>query len=298
MIRPVRFSFNEQTAESNAFQSRTRDTDVQQDALKEFDRFVSTLTENGVDVTVVEDTPDPHTPDAVFPNNWISFHHDGSVFLYPMQAENRRLERRTDVLEVLKEKFEITRINDLSTFENEGKFLEGTGSMVLDRENKIAYACLSPRTDLDVLSSFCLQSGYRPVYFHSEDGNGQEIYHTNVMMCVGTRFVVICLDTIRDQEERDMVVQTIVSSGKVIIEITMEQMGQFAGNMLQVRNRAGEDLLIMSERAYRSLDPEQTARLEKYCRLVWSPLTWIENTGGGSARCMMAEIHLPEADRN
>ncbi len=293
MIRPVKFSFNEQTAGSNAFQLRTRETEVQQDAVKEFDQFVGVLRENGVDVTVVEDTPTPHTPDAIFPNNWISFHQDGSVFLYPMQADNRRMERRMDLLERIKEKFQITHINDLSIFEREEKFLEGTGSMVLDRESRIAYACLSPRTDLDVLSSFCLQSGFRPVYFHSLDQYGQEIYHTNVMMCVGTQFVVICLETIRDQKERELVVQTIISSGKVIVEISEEQMGQFAGNMLQVKSQSGEDLLVMSERAFRALTGDQKERLEKYCRLVYSPLTVIENNGGGSARCMMAEIHLP-----
>ncbi|HEY0896479.1 MAG TPA: arginine deiminase-related protein, partial [Sphingobacteriaceae bacterium] len=203
-------------------------------------------------------------------------------------------ERRMDLLEKIKEKFQITRINDLSIFEKEEKFLEGTGSMVLDRESRIAYACLSPRTDLDVLSSFCLQSGFKPVYFHSLDKHGQEIYHTNVMMCVGTRFVVICLETIRDQKERELVVHSIISSGKVIVEISEEQMGQFAGNMLQVRNGSGDDLLVMSERAFQALTEDQIGRLEKYCRLVHSPLTVIENNGGGSARCMMAEIHLPE----
>jgi hypothetical protein len=293
MIRPVKFGFNEQTAESNAFQLRTREDDVHQDALKEFDQFVAVLQENGVNVTVFDDTLTPHTPDSVFPNNWISFHDDGSVFLYPMQAENRRMERRLDLMDELKQKFEIRQINDLSSFENEEKFLEGTGSMVLDRENKIAYACLSPRTDLDVLSSFCLQSGYRPVSFHSVDRHGKEIYHTNVMMCVGSQFVVICLETISDQAEKNQVVQTIISTGKAIIEISIEQMEQFAGNMLQVRNRMGEELTVMSERAYQALTPDQIARLEKYCRLVHSPLTVIENNGGGSARCMMAEIHLP-----
>jgi hypothetical protein len=293
MIRPVKFGFNEQTAESNAFQLRTREDDVHQEALKEFDQFVAVLQENGVNVTVFDDTLTPHTPDSVFPNNWISFHDDGSVFLYPMQAENRRMERRLELMDELKQKFEIRQINDLSSFENEEKFLEGTGSMVLDRENKIAYACLSPRTDLDVLSSFCLQSGYRPVSFHSVDRHGKEIYHTNVMMCVGSQFVVICLETISDQAEKNQVVQTIISTGKAIIEISIEQMEQFAGNMLQVRNRMGEELTVMSERAYQALTPDQIARLEKYCRLVHSPLTVIENNGGGSARCMMAEIHLP-----
>jgi len=297
MIRPVKFSFNEQTAESNAFQTRSEEADVHQNALQEFDQFVALLQQNGVDVTVVDDTLTPHTPDSIFPNNWVSFHDDGSVFLYPMQAENRRMERRMDLLEGLKEKFQITAINDLSSFENQEKFLEGTGSMVLDRENKIAYACLSPRTDIDALSSFCLQSGYRPVYFHSVDRHGQEIYHTNVMMCVGSQFVVICLETVQEQDEKDHLVQAIVSTGKAIIEITLDQMEQFAGNMLQVRNEKAEELLVMSERAFQALTPDQIERLEKYCRLIHSPLTTIENNGGGSARCMMAEIHLPQAVR-
>lgn len=291
----MKFSFNEQTAESNAFQLRTQAADVHQLALQEFDQFVAVLRENGVDVTVIDDTITPHTPDSIFPNNWVSFHNDGSVFLYPMQAENRRLERRLDLLESLKGKFNISQINDLSFFENEEKFLEGTGSMVLDRENKIAYACLSPRTNLDALSSFCLQSGYRPVHFHALDRHGKAIYHTNVMMCVGTQFVVICLETVTDEAERAEVTQSIVSSGKSIIEISMAQMEQFAGNMLQVRNNQGEELLVMSARAFQALTDEQTSRLSKFCRLVHSPLTTIENNGGGSARCMMAEIHLPEA---
>lgn len=295
MIRPVNFGFNEQTAESNAFQSRSAEADVQNNALKEFDAFVALLRENGVDVTVIEDTPAPHTPDSIFPNNWISFHDDGNIFLYPMQAENRRLERRTDLIDQIRSRFKVNDINNLSHYEAENKFLEGTGSMVLDRDNKIAYACLSPRTNLDVLSSFCLQTGYRPVYFHSTDKNGKEIYHTNVMMCVGSKFVVICLETITDETERDQVTNAIALTGKEMVEISFEQMNRFAGNMLQVKNDK-EELLVMSEQAYRALLPEQVQKLEKYCRILHSSLNTIESNGGGSARCMMAEIHLPKSN--
>lgn len=295
MIRPVNFGFNEQTAESNAFQTPSEQHGVHENALKEFDQFVAVLRENGVDVTVIDDTPSPYTPDSIFPNNWISFHDDGTIFLYPMQAENRRLERRTDLIDEIRRKFEVKQINNLSSFERDEKFLEGTGSMVLDREHKIAYACLSPRTDLDVLSSFCLQTGYKPVYFHAVDKNGKEIYHTNVMMCVGSKFVVVCLETIVDEAEREQIVETIQNTGKEVVEISIEQMHRFAGNMLQVKNER-EELLVMSEQAYLALSAEQKAKLEKYCRILHSSLDTIETNGGGSARCMMAEIHLPKSN--
>src|ERR1700761_7095115 len=196
MIRPVSFGFNEQTAGSNAFQNRDGANDAQNHALKEFDGFVQVLRDNGVDVTVIDDTKEPNTPDSIFPNNWVSFHADGNIFLYPMQAENRRLERREDIISQLEDKFKVHRIEDLSTFELQKKFLEGTGSMVLDRENKIAYACLSPRTDKEVLALFCKETGYQAITFDAFDEHGKAIYHTNVVMGIGTKFVVICLDSI------------------------------------------------------------------------------------------------------
>jgi hypothetical protein len=294
MIRPVSFGFNEQTANSNAFQQRSiEQINVQQKALAEFDAFVDKLRANGIDVIVIDDTPQPHTPDSIFPNNWVSFHEDGKVFLYPMQAKNRRLERRADVIDLLKQQFNISEVDDLSHFEHQSRFLEGTGSMVLDRQNKIAYACLSPRTDIEVMNAFCEKSGYSPVYFHAVDGNGTAIYHTNVLMCVGDKFVVICLDTVRDKQEKAALTDMFKQTGKELIEITLSQMNAFAGNMLELVNDKGEHLLVMSARAFQSLTPAQVNALERYCRVVYSDLTVIENNGGGSARCMMAEVCLP-----
>lgn len=293
MIRPVGFGYNAETAVNNAFQVKSDDSNVQQKAQEEFDRFVTVLQNNGVDVTVVDDTPVPHTPDSIFPNNWVSFHHDGTLLLYPMYAVNRRAERKEHVLKRVEEKFSIKRKIDLSNYEDKNVFLEGTGSMVLDRDNKIAYACLSPRTDEKVLNDFCTRMNYKPVVFDATDGNGQAIYHTNVLMCVADKFVVICLESIADPVQNKFVSETIIASGKKIIPITLHQMNQFAGNMLQVENKDGEKLLVMSSQAYESLTTEQLQELNRYNRIVHSPLTTIETNGGGSARCMMAEVHLP-----
>lgn len=290
MIRPVNFGFNQQTAASNAFQKNGEQTNVQQKALQEFDVFVQILRQNGVQVTVIDDTPELHTPDSIFPNNWISFHENGSVVLYPMQAENRRLERK--VFGLIKEAFDINQVFDLTYFEQQNQFLEGTGSMVLDRENKLAYACLSPRTSEVVLNEFCRISGYRPILFHAEQA-GKAIYHTNVLMALGDQFAVICLDSISNETEKSMVKTALQQSGKEIIEISFEQMNAFAGNMLQLKNNLEESLLILSETAFLSLKDAQTTVLEKYCRLIYSSLNTIETNGGGSARCMMAEVFLP-----
>jgi hypothetical protein len=295
MIRPVAFGLNIQTADSNAFQNKSASQEeVQEKALVEFDDFVAKLRANEIDVTVIEDTPNPHTPDSIFPNNWISFHEDGSIYLYPMQAENRRLERREDLIDILSKSFSITEINDLSFTEEKGEYLEGTGSLVLDRENKLAYACLSIRTQEKVLEIFCKESGYKAVTFNAVDQNGMAIYHTNVMMCVGDAFVVICLDSIPDDPEQTKVVKAIEDSRKEIIEISLEQMNHFAGNMLQVKNKEGKSFLIMSTRAHQALNQRQLDKIGKYATILSSSLTTIENNGGGSARCMMAEIHLPE----
>ncbi|WP_299290767.1 citrulline utilization hydrolase CtlX [uncultured Mucilaginibacter sp.] len=291
MVRPVNFAFNEQTAASNAFQKPGRQTEVQQKALQEFDAFVEILRQNGVGVTVLNDTPDPHTPDSIFPNNWVSFHEDGSVFLYPMQAENRRLERK--VFYAIKEAFEAKQVYDLSYFEQQNRFLEGTGSLVLDRENKLAYACISPRTDVDVINEFCKISGYQAVLFHAEDELGKAIYHTNVLMCIGGRFAVICLDSIVNGTEKTSVKEALQQLGKEVVEISFAQMNAFAGNMLQLQSKSGESLLVMSETAFLALTKAQIETLERYCKLVHSPLNTIETNGGGSARCMMAEVFLP-----
>lgn len=296
MIRPVNFGFNEQTAGSNAFQNRdAAQQQVQDKALKEFDGFVNILRDNGVEVIVIDDTMEPHTPDSIFPNNWVSLHSDGTIFLYPMMAENRRLERREDIISQLEDEFKVKHIIDLSRFEHEHKFLEGTGSMVLDRENKIAYACLSPRTDKEVLELFCKESGYKPVLFHAIDENGMDIYHTNVLMCIGSKFAVICLDSIKDEYEKNSVTSILKLTHKDIIAISFAQMNQFAGNMLEVKNKAGDSLLVMSKNAYQSLTASQKTCLEKYCRIVYADINTIESNGGGSARCMMAEVHLPRA---
>ncbi|POY37423.1 amidinotransferase [Solitalea longa] len=294
MIRPVRFGFNAETAVNNAFQNpNAQAEDTQEKALREFDNFVDVLTENGVDVTVVEDTDTPHTPDSIFPNNWISFHNDGTICLYPMQAENRRLERRTDIPELLKVKgFEVRRTIDFSHYESDQLFLEGTGSMVLDRVDKVAYACLSPRTEISVLEDFCKQLGYEYVAFDAIDKSGKAIYHTNVMMCIGTGYAVVCLNSIPDDDEREMVANSLNASGKEIIEITLEQMNEFAGNMLELKNEAGESLLVMSEQAYKSLAASQIEKLSRYSKIVYAPIDTIEANGGGSARCMIAEVHL------
>ena len=294
MIRPVSFSFNAQTAVNNAFQSNSNAEDAQQRALDEFDQFVNLLRKNGVDVIVVDDTREPHTPDSIFPNNWVSFHRDGTLLLYPMYAENRRAERKPHVLEKISSQFRIERKIDLSNYEKEGLFLEGTGSMVLDRDNRIAYACLSPRTNVQVLNDFCRHMNYRQVLFDAVDETGKPIYHTNVMMCVADQYVVICLDSIRNKEQRAATEKAILGAGKKLIPISYSQMNHFAGNMLQVENNEGEKLLIMSSQAFDSLTSHQVQLLTGYNRIIYSGLTTIETNGGGSARCMMAEVHLPE----
>jgi hypothetical protein len=291
MIRPVNFSFNPETAVNNAFQSAAT-TDAQQQGQREFDEFVRILRDNDVNVTVIEDTPEPFTPDSIFPNNWISFHEQGLICLYPMYAPNRRLERKRAVLQQLGRHFHIDQTLDFSNFEQEERYLEGTGSMVLDRDFKIAYACLSPRTDKTVLLIFCADTGYTPEIFTAVDDNGQAIYHTNVMMCVADTYVVACLDSLPNPDEREHFIHTVQSTGKTLIPITLPQMNSFAGNMLQVHNRNGERLLIMSSQAFYSLTPDQIQQLAGFNRILHSPLHNIETNGGGSARCMMAEIHL------
>ncbi len=293
MVRPASFGFNDQTADSNAFQQRTDLPEVTQQALKEFDGFVKLLRSHEVNVTVVNDTVEPHKPDAIFPNNWVSFHSDGDVIMYPMQAQNRRWERNEAAIRSLEGQFKVDHIIDLSRFELEEKFLEGTGSMVLDRENRIAYACLSPRTHADVLNEFCSYMGYQPVPFHSLDTKGKAIYHTNVMMCLGSRYAVICLESIADDQERRQVIESLQKTGKEIIDITYEQMDHFAGNMLEVHNNAGKSLLVMSASAKASLTEQQLNTLQSYSEIISPDISTIETIGGGSARCMIAEIHLP-----
>ncbi len=294
MIRPVAFGLNLQTAGSNAFQNKNApQNQVQQKALIEFDDFVTKLQKANIDVTVIQDTLKPHTPDSIFPNNWVSFHSDGSVFLYPMQAENRRLERRDDILDQLSKRFTISQINDLSSFENQNQFLEGTGSMVFDRENLIAYACLSSRTNPKVLEIFCTESGYRAITFSTFDANKLPIYHTNVLMCVAKKFVVICLDAIISESEKNNLVASFKATNKEIIEISLTQMNHFAGNMLEVINRDEESYLILSTVAFNSLSDGQKTKIKTYTQFLHTSLQTIEENGGGSARCMLAEVCLP-----
>ena len=293
MIKPVAFDFNAETSVNNAFQQQGSNEQAQEKAEAEFDGFVQKLTSAGIDVTVVQDTPIPHTPDSIFPNNWISFHHDGSIVLYPMFAVNRRAERKQNVFDTIQKKFAIKHTIDFTEREHQNRFLEGTGSMVLDRDNRIAYACISPRTEKTLFEEWCVQLGYKPCSFHSVDENGGEIYHTNVMMCVADQYVVICLDSIRNTAERNLVTYTIAKSNKMLIEISYSQMNHFAGNMLQVKNKKGEKIVVMSSQAYKALSTEQVKTIESFNRIIHSDLTTIETNGGGSARCMMAEIFLP-----
>lgn len=300
MIRPVNFRMNEETAVNNYFQKEAElSTEViTQKAQQEFDAFVEKLKNAGVNVVVVDDILENDTPDSIFPNNWISFHQNGNIALYPMFAENRRRERRADILEVLEGKgFEIKDIIDYTLAEEEGIFLEGTGSLILDRQHEKAYCALSERADEDLVIEFCEDFEYSPIIFHAYqnvDDKRLPIYHTNVMMCVADKFAVICLDTIDDKKERKAVVNSLKEDGKEIITITEEQMHQFAGNMLQVEGKDDEKYLIMSAKAHRSLSPEQIDKIKTHSEILSSDLEVIEMLGGGSARCMMAEVFLPK----
>lgn len=297
MVRPAHFGYNVQTAESNAFQEPLEgenDKTVEQQAVEEFNELVAKLQASGIQVMVMQDSDAPKKPDAIFPNNWISTHGDGTIVTYPMFAPIRRLERREEIVHALQEAFWVKKRIHLENYEAEQLFLEGTGSMILDRVNRLAYACVSARTNLDLLDRFCELMNYEKVAFKAVDANGQEIYHTNVMMALGETFVVICWDTIKNPNERMLLHQKFQETGKEIVEISLEQMLHFAGNMLQVRNEAGERFLVMSEQAYQSLTKAQIEQLTNHTHLIYSPLNTIEKYGGGSARCMIAEIFLPE----
>lgn len=296
MVRPAHFGYNEETAANNAFQSQDPNlsaSEVQEKARAEFDGFVDKLRAAGVVVHVVEDTEAPVKPDAIFPNNWVTFHEDGRVATYPMHAVTRRNERREDILAQLADTFEVGERLHFEGAESENRFLEGTGSLILDRPNGLAYACLSPRTGRALLNEYCARMGYTAVPFTAVDGGGQQIYHTNVMMALGKDFVVICLAAVPDADEQAALLSHFERTGKAVITITLEQMMSFAGNMLQVEGAGGQPHLVMSEQAYRSLSPEQVARIEAHTAILHAPLYTIEQHGGGSARCMMAEVFLP-----
>ena len=324
MIRPVRFSYNSQTAVNNAFQESGIPEELsQRQALKEFDAYVEMLRNEGIEVMVVEDTATPHTPDSIFPNNWLSLHSADELadvgsrvaVLYPMFAENRRAERRQDIIEALTgavapscaaaanssdctgaadaPSCASAALLDLTSYEKRNLFLEGTGSLILDRNEHLAYACQSPRTCEEVLEEWSSKMGYDYFLFHAEDMNGNPIYHTNVMMSVGEQLAVVCLDAITDIEERMSLIELLEESDKEIVEISLEQMNEFAGNMLQLHTVKDGELkyiMVMSARAKDSLDQDQIEAIEKYCKIVAPDLEFIERNGGGSARCMLAEI--------
>lgn len=297
MIRPARFETNPLTAESNRFQGRNASSPQKQQeaAIREFDQLVQALRRAGVNVIVIDDTPEPHTPDAIFPNNWVSFHADGTVVLYPMEAPNRRTERRQDIIDRLTDEFgfRVSNIIDLSHHELDQHYLEGTGSLVLDRANRIAYACMASRTHAAPLADFARKMGYQLQTFHAADRNGTAVYHTNVMMMVGENYVVICDEAISDQVERVTVLKRLEESGRHISRISFDQMDSFAGNALELRTVNGERVIAMSQQARDALTPEQIEALSLRSLIVSAPINNIESSAGGSVRCMLAEIHLP-----
>ena len=296
MIEPVAFGFNKDTAVNNYFQqhSNADDIEIQNSALSEFLNMVEKLCTKGIQVIVVKDTKQPHKPDSIFPNNWISFHEGGQVVLYPMFAPNRRTERRRDIIQFIEENgIVLNNIDDFSFWEDENCYLEGTGSMILDRVHKVAYAALSERTDKAVFLQFCCTFGFEPVFFTAYQTVGVErkpIYHTNVMLSIADCYAVVCLESIDNQQERTKVINRLEESGKVIFEISEEQMYSFAGNMLQLKNKTGERFLVLSETAYNSLSENQIQQLKTYNKLIICTIPTIERIGGGSVRCMIAEI--------
>ena len=295
MVRPASFGFNEQTAISNSFQKKDDNlstAEIQNTALGEFDLLVDRLREHGITVMQVEDTPYPAKPDAVFPNNWITTHSDGVLITYPMYTANRRAERREDIISWIEKKFRVKQRYSFEGFEEEGLILEGTGSMVLDRENQTVYACLSPRTDPALLDRFALLRNYTKVVFNAIDQKFNPVYHTNVIMAMGKHEAILCSECIPNDAEKKAISDSIHSTGKTLIEITWSQVLHFAGNMLQLRNAAGDLYWVMSSSAYDSLTYEQKTGLQKQARIIHSAIPTIEKYGGGSVRCMLAEIFL------
>lgn len=288
MVKPVRFGYNPQTAKNNSFINMNNQYDYQNMAFREFLSFTSLLKANKINVCLAEDTVYPYTPDSIFPNNWFSTHQDGTFVLYPMFAQNRRDERKEEFQKIIKNNFSVKKTLDLTHWENEGKFLEGTGSMVLDRINKIAYACKSPRTSEEVLKDFCEQMGYTYILFEAKDINGEDIYHTNVTMAICTDFCFLCPDSIVKGKEE--ILNSLKGTNKKIIELTYEQMDHFAGNILELKNTNGRKFLIMSATARRSFSSEQLRSLSKTHRILSPNLETIESVSGGSARCMLAEL--------
>jgi hypothetical protein len=298
MIEPAAFGCNPDSARTNAFvrDDLARDLgEVQEAALREFGRLAERLEKEGVEVLVHRDDVASPSPDAIFPNNWVTFHEDGRAILYPMEPPNRRRERRKEILDWLsrEKKFRLSEVVDLSSHEEEGRFLEGTGSMVLDRPGRTVYASISPRTTPSLLREFGDRFGFRVVSFHATDGSGVPVYHTNVCLALGEGMAVVCGGAVSDAAERRALVDSLEDGGREVVDIDMDQLCAFAGNMLALEDRGGEPLLAMSERAFSSLGDAQRKRLERHARLVWSPIPTIEDLGGGSVRCMLAEVFLP-----
>lgn len=294
MIRPAAFGANRETAANNFFQSAesSNSTEIQLRALQEFDAMVQLLKDNHIIVEVIEDSPEPIKPSAIFPNNWLSTSPDGMVFIYPMFAANRRPEKRDDIVKFLTEHYLVKDVQDWSEFEVEGKFLEGTGSMIFDHDNKVIYACHSPRTDISVLEKFANANRYRAIVFVATDNNGYPVYHTNIVMTLGESFAILCEEALEEEWELIAVKQLLDSSSHEVIRITRKQMHAFAGNMLSVKNQKGEKILVLGQTAFTSLNDEQKITLSSYCKLLPVSVPAIEAAEGGSVRCMMAEIFL------
>lgn len=295
MIRPANFGFNDQTAGNNAFQSDDKGEtpqEISKKAQSEFDKMVEELRSKGVNIIVIDDTPSPEKPDAIFPNNWISFHVNGAVLTYPMFAPNRRIERREDIIDTVGETFDVKRRYTFEHYEEDEMYLEGTGSMLFDRDHKIVYACLSQRTDARLLDKFCVLVEYQRMVFHAVDRNGLPIYHTNVMMAIGEDFAVLCRESIKNPDEIKELEEFLERTGKEIIDISYDQLESFAGNMLQVRNDTGQTFLVMSKTAHDSLDESQIEALSAKTQILPIDISTIEYYGGGSVRCMMAEVFL------
>ena len=295
MVRPTHFGFNHETASNNAFQvndQRPLD-EIRNLAVLEFDELVKTLRNSAVDVTVYQEDIHSKQTDSIFPNNWFSTHEDGAIVTYPMYSRSRREERKEDVYELLSSRFVINKHIHLEDFEKKNKFLEGTGSIVLDRKSQKAYACRSIRTDEEILNKFCAEFELEKILFDATDHSGQPIYHTNVMMSIGEDLLIICGESIKNKDQREFVLREFQNDGKEIIDISLEQMKNFSGNVLQVKSQNGEHLMVMSSRAFASFNSEQIHQIKKHCKIVHSPIPIIEQYGGGGVRCMIAEIFLP-----
>lgn len=294
MVRPASFGFNAETAQNNVFQKNVKASqkEIQQKAIAEFDKFVATLRKKGIEVIVFDDSAKPVKPDAIFPNNWFCTLEDGTLAVFPMYAPNRRIEKRNDLLQMLVEKYNVRDVEDWSEYEAESLFLEGTGSMIIDQDYKVIYACISPRTNKSVLEKFAHAHGYKAMLFYSKDENGTDVYHTNVIMHLGETYAVICMESIPNEAERIAVSQLLITTGHEVIPITLKQVHAYAGNMLQVKNAKGEKFTVLSKSAYNSLTKEQRDILQMHTTLLPMDITTIETIGGGSTRCMMAEIFL------